>query len=998
MWLKAFFSILSLIIHSEVDDDDIVENIPPAPEVPVINLHVLATSHIEAGWIHTFEAYYQGTSDPSLACARCVLDTVHDSLSESSERKYDLAEVSFFKRWWDEISQEKRDAFRRYVKNKQFEFINGGWVANDEACTYYDDIIDNIILGHRWLKDNLDADPAIGWQIDSYGSSATHSALLAQAGYEALLFSRADYMDRKTRISSKALQFNWEPLNPHNESIFTEMMYTQFSDLSWLYGNSSDCRSLFCKGELTTDQYEKITAHVNLQSESLATKNVLLLVSNNELSSDTNQRDFKKIEDLIKYYDQNSDLGIQARFSHLSNYVSQVQEDILDYGLSRQLPVKSDDFFPYIESTNRVWTGFFTSKPMYKRLIRQYSEYYNGVKLLLAKFMLLGDEDVLKMTQDQHGNIDTALNSLEESLSLVQHHESITGTMREKVRVDYENKLIHSKKKVEDILQSILLQYLEKSFSEELTVSNVGYDWFYKDQNYKSVFQEGKTLTVAIFNPGHTRDILQRIKVPSVGYKIINKDGATMQADIICHSKDMASDCYLYFNDIFKAYDIQVYKVVAIEDGKALDGTTIGKKGIELKSETQGKTLFIDGNLLDLTFTYCTTEESCTSDSFNLDYKYYVSSTAIDDDRVPSGAYIFSPKSKKRWDFSSPTSGRVFKGKAFTLVQIFRDGICTEILLFNDPNNNHLEITSYLDPITDTTNGKEIILLVKSQNINSNDIFFTDANGYFTQKRQRDHRDTHELNAISSVARNYYPITSSIFIEDVTSTQRLSLITDRAQGASSLNSGEVEVMIHRVTPKDDLQGLDEPLQERDLDTGEPIKVITRHFLEYSQPSKGVSDQRRKQQYELDRALQVWFYNSDSSAIESCIVDNDKGASQPDNVKISVRSYRSNEYIVRVHNLREDLSAELELFDPVTKSCSILNSIVGQDVVKINSVHELSWTTTKSKSDIKPNRLDRKRVPLPDVDQSDLSVISLVPMEIRTFKFVLKVKEILIDTL
>ena len=34
-------------------------------------------------------------------------------------------------------------------------------------------------------------------------------------------------------------------------------------------------------------------------------------------------------------------------------------------------------------------------------------------------------------------------------------------------------------------------------------------------------------------------------------------------------------------------------------------------------------------------------------------------------------------------------------------------------------------------------------------------------------------------------------------IEDVNTRKRVSLLTDRAQGATSLNKGEIEVMLHR---------------------------------------------------------------------------------------------------------------------------------------------------------------------------------------------------------
>ena len=32
------------------------------------------------------------------------------------------------------------------------EFLLGGWVANDEACPVYEEVINNIMVGHEFLK------------------------------------------------------------------------------------------------------------------------------------------------------------------------------------------------------------------------------------------------------------------------------------------------------------------------------------------------------------------------------------------------------------------------------------------------------------------------------------------------------------------------------------------------------------------------------------------------------------------------------------------------------------------------------------------------------------------------------------------------------------------------------------------------------------------------------------------------------------------------------
>ena len=43
--------------------------------------------------------------------------------------------------------------------------------------------------------------------------------------------------------------------------------------------------------------------------------------------------------------------------------------------------------------------------------------------------------------------------------------------------------------------------------------------------------------------------------------------------------------------------------------------------------------------------------------------------------------------------------------------------------------------------------------------------------------------------------------------------EQLALVTDRAQGGASLAPGEMEVMVHRRTLRDDQRGVGEPISE-----------------------------------------------------------------------------------------------------------------------------------------------------------------------------------------
>lgn len=94
-------------------------------------------------------------------------------------------------------------------------------------------------------------------------------------------------------------------------------------------------------------------------------------------------------------------------------------------------------------------------------------------------------------------------------------------------------------------------------------------------------------------------------------------------------------------------------------------------------------------------------------------------------------------------------------------------------------------------PVSDG-NGREIVTRFDT-NIESNGVFYTDTNGREMLKRRRDQRDTWTVNLLEKISGNYYPVTAKIAIEDV--NHRMAILTDRAQGGSSLYDGSIEIMV-----------------------------------------------------------------------------------------------------------------------------------------------------------------------------------------------------------
>ena len=108
-------------------------------------------------------------------------------------------------------------------------------------------------------------------------------------------------------------------------------------------------------------------------------------------------------------------------------------------------------------------------------------------------------------------------------------------------------------------------------------------------------------------------------------------------------------------------------------------------------------------------------------------------------------------------------------------------------------NENYAEFQWLVGPIpVQDKIGREIITRFDTD-IESNGIFYTDANGRELLKRVRDQRPTWNLTLLEKISGNYYPVTAKIAIED--NTRRFAILNDRAQGGSSLADGSIELMV-----------------------------------------------------------------------------------------------------------------------------------------------------------------------------------------------------------
>lgn len=173
-------------------------------ESKTIEVHFVSHSHMDAGWLKTFDEYYENE-------VKRIFNSVFEQLEENPDYTFTLGDIAFFQRFYSEIPSDARANIQRLVRNGQLDLVHGGLVSNDEACPNYSEILRNYELGSTFLREEFGVRPKIAWQLDPFGHSAANADLLAALGFETLVFSRVEPSEFKHRKLERELQFLWKP-------------------------------------------------------------------------------------------------------------------------------------------------------------------------------------------------------------------------------------------------------------------------------------------------------------------------------------------------------------------------------------------------------------------------------------------------------------------------------------------------------------------------------------------------------------------------------------------------------------------------------------------------------------------------------------------------------------------------------------------------------------------------------------------------------------------
>ncbi|KAM8764773.1 lysosomal alpha-mannosidase isoform 2-T2 [Rhynchonycteris naso] len=947
----------------------------PMVKPDMLNVHMVAHTHDDVGWLKTVDQYFYGTYNSiQHAGVQYILDSVISSLLAEPTRRFVYVEMAFFSRWWHQQTNATQDVVRDLVRQGRLEFANGGWVMNDEAATHYGAIIDQMTLGLRFLEDTFGSDgrPLVAWHIDPFGHSREQASLFAQMGFDGFFFGRLDYQDKLVREKTLKMEQLWRAsasLKPPAADLFTSVLpnlYNPPKNLCWdvLCADRpvvDDPRSPEYNAEELVDYFLKLAA---TQGQYYRTHHTIMTMGSDFQYENANMW-FKNLDKLIQLVNAQQANGsrVNVLYSTPACYLWELNKANLTWS------VKKDDFFPYADGPHKFWTGFFTSRPAlkrYERLSYNFLQVCNQLEALAGPAANVGP----------YGSGDSA--PLNEAMAVLQHHDAVSGTSKQHVADDYARQLAAGWGPCE-VLLSNALALLSGSKEKFIFCRNLNI-------SLCPLSQTSKNFQVTIYNPlGRKVDWMVRLPVGKSIFLVKDPSGTVVPSDVVTMPNSDRQD--LLFSASVPALGFSIYSVTQAP------GWSPQTHIRQIRSQNPASHVKASSHILTIQNEHIWArfdpDTGLLMEMKNLDqdvllpvrqaFYWYNASTGNSLSAQVSGAYIFRPTRREPLPISHWAQIRLVKTDLVQEVHQNFSAWCSQVVRLY-PGQRHLELEWTVGPIPVGDGwGKEVISYFDTA-LETKGLFFTDSNGREILERRRNYRPTWKLKQTEPVAGNYYPVNSRIYITD--GNVQLTVLTDRSQGGSSLRDGSIELMVHRRLLRDDERGVGEPL----LEQGAGLWVRGRHLVLLDKVRTAAVGHRLQAEKEL-LAPQVVLAPGGGTPFHLEVAPRKQFSGMrrelPPNVRLlTLARWGRQMLLLRLEHqfaLGEDMVGNLS--SPVTLNLTDLFSTftiidLKETTLAANQLRanasRLQWTSNKDPA-LKPSP-----------SQLDPAGITLQPMEIRTF--------------
>lgn len=708
----------------------------------------------------------------------------------------------------------------------------------DEACSAPESIVENFAIGHRFLKRHGFPTPHIGWQIDPFGHSNGVRDLMHSQGFDAVVLNRIDFREKRQRSENKSLETVWGSGD--------DGMLAHILDRHYSFPPGFDFEQdppISSPEDLEKRCLQMIKDTLSRAKSFKSTKNFLMLAGDDFRYRDA-PRQFDNWDKIMECVNGRTDL-IQMQYSTVSDFFSALHLEqelsLNDQSLTRMsFPRQEQDFMPYADGDEAYWTGYFTSHPRFKRLVRLAENILYHLENTAVQYMfsrtqkhhralvIQTSDDYLDQEDEMTVSLSATLNELRQRISEVQHHDAITGTAKLKVMNDYENHLrkiiapaLHVIRAVWSVIHSVDLSIKSE---ERWKGDSIGVN---------------EAVVMMLHNSlDHPVRTFFEVPVKHPGWRVLDKRNHRLNSQVhqrfaenTVHPKASYGQKYsMFFEAEIGALSTLKLKLASSRD-KAVPVQVIDSRDFPI---------FIENENLVLTLSYSSSRMHMSIilkhhpdigdiqiDPFLMFYRSHT------EPGQASGAYIFRTDADA-FQLSHPTQVEIVDGPVVKEIRVRYDEAHSQIFRLYE------SATGAEDDVVDKSlkeMGVEVICQVgtipkdsevvvrailhpasgDSKEVKSCQLE-TDSNGLFMT-----HRD---FSKSPNIAANFFPTaamaryTCHVHQKQKRSDQKLvmTVIPDRSVGVGSQRFGQLDVMTHRRTSHDDGRGVDEPLDDVDTIT------------------------------------------------------------------------------------------------------------------------------------------------------------------------------------
>lgn len=787
----------------------------------VAEVHLVPHSHCDAGWLLSAQQYFDEwphmppAHTGSGGSVHKILDAVTKALAADATLRFVWAETIWLSKWWPLQDSATRATFQRLVDAGQIEFVGGGWVQNDETMTTFQDVIDQTTTGHEFLRRTFNATVKHGWNIDMFsGYSNAVTSLWALMGYEAMLLRyEGNATMRAEWQKSQSFEFLWQASSslPTNQSgIFAHIVDGNYGDLlgqgfNWECGNPGDCKNNPPVTPSNLEDRAEALASFLRQRASYFRGPALML-----FGSDFHWHNapvmFGNMSLLMTHINANpTQYGITLRYSTFQDYLD-----------AKHAAVSSFPVMPYIDfelgwphhlseynaSALTYQTGTHTSWATYKQLIRA-TDGIAGIAEQALAFATakLGGHRI---------DVSDGLAVIRQARALVQHHDSVPGTMRTSascdvsfyigdadVKADYEAHLYNATDRAQRIAEvsvsSLACPVSEAQAPPVLTAVN---------STRPMVLKAGEARAFAVYSAlswTRRQPVLVPVVLPagSSGINITDlTSGAALPAQLRTDPVSKATVAMFSpeSQSALPAAGLRVFSIVATDEAQQdVRDHPVGAGSSDIT---------ITNGVLRATFSGTTgwlTMINNTASGVALpimqELVAYVNGTG--------GAYILYEQGPAQPQ-APPSHIVVARGPVFEEVcQVYdpaasnANSVCFRLFA---GDTSYVDVTHDIGPIA----LKREVVTRLTTDIDAASTLFTEDTGWEMRPRV--------YNASASIPANYHALVYSAYLRGLRPEQpggppvQLTTITPHTTGVASLSNGQMEVMLLRRLNSSDSQG------------------------------------------------------------------------------------------------------------------------------------------------------------------------------------------------